>query len=120
MQITQQLALFLLTLISSLASTANGTSHEGSVTYAPALFGRDDTANYVVYPKDTQNVDQATEIYNLLKGVVSDSTEIFNSTTDTGSQHWFWAAPLTSANAEKVKGDSNVMDGDFLSYQCSD
>ena len=113
--------LILLTLISLQASGAHGISHEGSVTNAPALFGRDDTANYVVYPNDTQNGDQATKIYNLLKGVVSDPTEIFNSTTDNGSQHWFWAAPLTSANAEKVKGDSNVrMDDEFLFDQCSD
>ncbi|KAL8729197.1 MAG: hypothetical protein Q9181_005082 [Wetmoreana brouardii] len=116
MQTTQKLALILLTLISSQASTAHGVSHEGSITNAPALFGRDDTANYVVYPKDTQNGDQAIEIYNLLKGGVSDPTDIFNSTTDNGSQHWFWAAPLTSAKAEKVKGDSNIA---AVAQQCT-
>lgn len=108
MRITQQLALMPLTVISSLVFTTHGVSHEGSVTDAPTLFGRDDTANYAVYPKDTQNEDQATAIYTLLEGMVPDPTTIFNSTTDNGSQHWFWGVPLTSANAEKVKGDSNV------------
>jgi len=108
MRITQQLALTPLIFLSSLAFSALGTSREGSVKDAPALFDRDDTANYVVYPKDSQNEDQATAIYTLLKGLVPDPTKIFNSTTDNGSQHWFWGLPLTSANAEKAKGDSNV------------
>ena len=111
MRTMQQLALMPLTVISSLAFTAHGIPHEGSVTDSPALFGRDHTANYVVYPKDTQNEDQATAIYTLLKGMIPDPTKIFNSTTDNGSQHWFWGVPLTSANAEKVKGDSNVRMG---------
>ena len=29
--------------------------YEESVMDTPALFGHDDTANYVVYPKDTQD-----------------------------------------------------------------
>jgi len=82
-----------------------------------ALFECGDTANYVVYPKDTQNKDQATAIYNLLKGLVPDSTKIFSSTTDNGSQHWFWAVPLTSANAEKVKGNPNVRMSSYSSFK---
>lgn len=108
MRVRQSLAWMPLTVIPSLAFIAHGIPHEESVTDAPALVRRDDTANYVVYPKDTQNQDLATEIYTLLKGVVSDPTQIFNSTTNNGSQHWFWGVPLTSANADKVKGDSNV------------
>lgn len=104
----QQLALMSLTIISLLAFTAHSTPQEGSIADASALLGREDTANYAVYPNDTQNEDQATAIYTLLKGVVSDPTKIFNSTTDNGTQHWFWGVPLTSANAEKVKGNSNV------------
>lgn len=109
MRITQQLALMLLTVISSIVFTAHSIPHEGSDADTPALFGRGDTTNYyVIYPKDTQNKDQASAIYTLLKGLVPDAKEIFNSTTDNGSQHWFWSVKLTSANAEKVKGNSNV------------
>lgn len=113
MRITQQLALILLTGISLLVFTAHGMSRQGSLADAPALFGRDDIAYYVVYPKDTQNKDQATAIYTLLKGVVQDPKQIFSSTTDNGSQHWFWSVPMTSANAEKVKGNSNVRMGSY-------
>ena len=108
MRLTQQLALVPLTVISLLVFIAHGIPREGSATDTLALSGRDDTANYTVYPKDTQNEDQAAAIYNLLIGVVSDPTTIFNSTTDHGTQHWFWGLPLTSAHAEKVKGNSNV------------
>ncbi len=65
----------------------HGISHQGSVMDAPALFGRDDTANYCVYAKDPQNEDQATAIYTLLKGVVRDPSRIFSATTDNGTQH---------------------------------
>lgn len=115
MKITQQLASMPLTVIFSLSYIAHGIPHGVSVTDTLALFGRDDTANYAVYPKDTQDEDQATAIYTLLQGVVFDPTKIFNSTTDNGSQHWFWGVPLTSANAEKVKGDSNVSMGSHSS-----
>ena len=108
MRITQQLVLLPLTIFAPLASTAYGMSHGNAVTNAHAVLGRDDTANYVVYGKDTKNKDQATAIYDLLKSLVPDPTAIYSATTDYGTQHWFWAVPLTSANAEKVKGDSNV------------
>ncbi len=78
---------------------------------APALFGRDDTANYCVYAKDPQNEDQATAIYTLLKGVVRDPSRIFSATTDNGTQHWLWGVPLTSANAEIVKRNPYVRMG---------
>ena len=111
MRITQQLVLVPLTIFSPLAFTAYSMSHESSVTNAPAVLGRDDTANYVVYPKDTKNKDQAKAIYDLLKSLAPNPTAIYSATTDNGTQHWFWAVPLTSVNAEKVKGDSNVRMG---------
>ena len=47
-------------------------------------------------------------IYTLLASLVDDPTKIFNSTTDGGTQHWFWGLPLTSADAAKAKGNANV------------
>lgn len=115
MRITQQLALMQLTVIILLALRAHGITHEDSVTDAPAVIGRDNTANYVVYPKDTQNKDQATAIYALLEKVVPDPTKKFNYTTDNGSQHWFWGVQLTPANAKKATDDSKVRTvSDFL------
>ncbi len=108
MRITYQLALVPLTLICSLAFIVHGIPHQESAVDAPTLFGRDDTANYVVYPKDTTNQDQAKAIQTLLEGVVSDPTTIYVSSTDQNSQTWFWGVPLTSQNAKEVGADSNV------------
>lgn len=108
MWIPQTVPLISLTVISSLVVIAHGIPQEESVKDTLALFRRDETAYYVVLPKDTQNQDQATDIYTLLKGVVPDPTKIYNSTTDNGSQHWFWGVPLTSANAENIRKDPNV------------
>jgi len=60
----------------------------------------------LVYPKDTANKDQAKAINDVLKGVVSDATQIYVSYTDRGT--FFWAAPLTDDSAKKVQGDENV------------
>ncbi len=106
MKIPHQLTLKLLAVISSLVFVTHGMPHEGSAIDPLALVGRDDTANYVIYPKDTTNKDQATAIYNLLKGVVSDPTTIYVADTSKGT--FFWSAPLTSDNAQKVEADSNV------------
>ncbi len=106
MRIAPQLALTLPAVISSLALVAHGMPHEGSIIDALALLRRDDTANYVVYPKDFRNKDQATAITNLLKGVVSDPTRIHVSDTSKGT--FFWGASLNSDNAHKVRADSNV------------
>ena len=73
---------------------------------APTLINRDNTANYVVYPKDATNKDQATAINNLLEGLVSDKSKIYISNTDKVTL--FLSAPLTSDNAQKVGSDSNV------------
>ena len=107
MRITQQLTLPLLAVTSSLAFLAHGMPHDGSsIDDVLGLHKRDATSNYVVYPKDTTNKDQATAIGNLLKSVVSDPTTI--SVHDTNKGVFFWGAPLTSANAQKVGADSNV------------
>lgn len=97
-----------LTLLFSLAFIVHGVPHQESAVDAPKLFGRDDTANYVVYPKNTTDQDQAKAIQTLLEGVVSEPTTIYVSSTDQNSKTWFWGVPLTSGNAQKVGADSNV------------
>ena len=106
MRVPHQLALTLLAISSSLAFVAHGIPHPRPLIDALALFTRDDTANYVVYPKDTANKDQATSITTLLKDVVSDPDKIYVSDTSKGT--FFWGVPLTSDNAQKVRADSNV------------
>ena len=96
MRIPHSLTLTLLAATSSLAFVAHGMPHEG----------RENTANYVVYPKDIRNKDQATAITTLLKGVVSDPTKIHVADTSKGT--FFWGAPLNSDNAQIVRADSNV------------
>ena len=108
MRINYQLALATMTLTFSLAFTASGIPHQESTIDSPKLFGRDDTANYAIYPKNNTDQDQAKAIQTLLEGVVSDPTTIFVSSIDNNSRTWFWAAPMTSANAQKVGADSNV------------
>ena len=108
MRITYQLALATVILTFSLAFTARGIPHQESAIDSPALFGRDDTANYAIYPKNTTDQDQAKAIQTLLEDVVSDPTTIYVSSIDNNSRTWFWAVPLTSANAQKVGADSNV------------
>lgn len=106
MKIPHEMAMLPLAIIYSLAFIFHGIPYEGSVLDALALLGRDNTANYVVCPKDTTNAGQATAINTLLKGVVSDPTTIYASTTDKGTL--FWGVPLTSANAKTVGANSNV------------
>lgn len=106
MRIPHQLTLTLLAVFSSIAYIAYGMPHEGSVIDALGPSKRDGTANYVVYPKDTTNKDQAKAITTLLKGVVTDPNQIYVS--DTDKRTLFWGAPLTSGNAQKVRADSNV------------
>ena len=67
---------------------------------------RDDTANYVVYPKDVNNQDQAKAIRTLVESV--NSGYIYASSSDHGARIWFWGVSLTSENAEKVRADPNV------------
>ena len=119
MRVTYQLALVPLTFIFSLAFIVDGIPHQESAVDAPKLFGRDDTANYVVYPKNTTDQDQAKAIQTLLEGVVSDPTTIYVSSTNHSSNTWFWGVPLTSGNAQKVGADSNVrMSSHFRSKGC--
>lgn len=106
MRIMHQLAWLHLAVISSLYLIVQCTPSEGSAVEAPALIDRDDTANYVVYPKDPTNKDQATAISNLLKGLVSDQTTIYVSDTDKVTL--FWSAPLTSGNSQTVGSNTNV------------
>ncbi|KAL8688072.1 MAG: hypothetical protein Q9218_005924 [Villophora microphyllina] len=67
---------------------------------------RDDTANYGIFPKDNMNKDQAAAINSLLKTLVAHESDIYISKTD--KRTFFFAAPLTSENAQKVHDDPNV------------
>lgn len=107
MRIMHQLAWLHLAVISSLSLIVQCTPSEGSAVEAPALIERDDTANYVVYPKDSTNKDQATAINNLLKRLVSDQSNIYVS--ETNKVALFWSAPLTSSNAQQVGSNTNVI-----------
>ncbi|KAL9600658.1 MAG: hypothetical protein Q9179_003141 [Wetmoreana sp. 5 TL-2023] len=80
--------------------------HDGLAVDTQSNIRRDDTANYVVYPKDSTNKDQVETINNLLKGLVSKETKIYAS--ETVIRTLFFAAPLTSENARKVEADPNV------------
>lgn len=60
----------------------------------------------VVYPKDFANKDQAKAIHDALTGVVSDTTQIYASSSSIGT--FFWAAPLTEESAKKVIVNENV------------
>ncbi len=73
-------------------------------THTPAP--QDDTANYAIYLKDFRDFGQAKAVRDLLGGMVADETSIFVSATDFMT--CFLAAPLSAADAEIVKGDSNV------------
>ncbi|KAL8965704.1 MAG: hypothetical protein Q9183_003725, partial [Haloplaca sp. 2 TL-2023] len=86
---------------------------EGSSTSTPALprddhglEKRHDTAVYTVYPKESEDKDQAAAIDTLLKDLVEDQSEI--RTTEMDGHTVFWTAPLTSDAAEKVEQDRNV------------
>lgn len=70
------------------------------------LASHNDIANYVIYPRDTMDQYQATVITSLLHGLVADKTQIYCS--DTAERTLFWAAPLSSANAQRVESDPNV------------
>ena len=77
-----------------------------SAADAPTLSGRDDTGNYVVFPKDVHNQDQAKAIQTLLESV--NSGYLYASSCDHGAITWFWGVSLSSENAEKVRADPNV------------
>ncbi|KAI4207171.1 MAG: hypothetical protein LQ346_000749 [Caloplaca aetnensis] len=72
----------------------------------PAVSKREDANNYAVYAKDSTNKDQTTAIGDLLKSVVSDSTQISVHDSDLGVA--FWGVALTSDAAKKVEEDENV------------
>ncbi|KAL8669180.1 MAG: hypothetical protein Q9224_007752, partial [Gallowayella concinna] len=76
-----------------------------------ALQKRDDepTELYVIYPKDVTIKSQADAINELLDQQVSNKTAIYASEfNDNNIWTLFWDAPLTEAQAEKVKKDPNV------------
>lgn len=105
MRLPYLLPLLPLAILSSLAFVIQGLPHEGPATDAGSLFERDDTANYVVYPKDVTNSGQATAINTLLTGLVADATSIYVADTDANTANaktYFWGVPLTSANAKIV------------------
>lgn len=103
---TVKLTLMLPAVISWLAFVDHGMPHEESVINGLAPSKRDNSANYVVYPKDSTNKEQAAAITALLKSILSDPTQIYISSTNIITA--FWAVPLTSDNAQKVRADSNV------------
>ena len=105
-RITYQLALVPVILIFSLAFIVHGMPPQESAVDAPTLSGRDDTANYVIYPKDVDNQDQAKAIQTLVESVKPG--DIYVSSSDHGAITWFWGVSLTSENAEKVRADPNV------------
>ena len=80
-------------------------SQESAVD-APTLSGLNDTANYVIYPRDVNNQDQAKAIQTLVESV--NPGHIYVSSCDHGAITWFWGVSLTSENAEKVRADPNV------------
>lgn len=63
-------------------------------------------ATCLVYPKDPTNKDQVKAIYDVLKSVVPDATQIYVADTDRAT--FFWAAPLTDDSAKKLQDDGNV------------
>ena len=79
---------------------------QDSAVDAPTLSGHDDAANYVIYPKDVDNQDQAKSIQTLVESVKPG--HIYVSSSDHGAITWFWGVSLTSENAEKVRADPNV------------
>jgi hypothetical protein len=108
---SHRLALVLLAVVFLIAYVVHGSppaARRGGarVLNTPQLLQRAETANYAIYPKDTSNKDQAKAISKLLEGLVADKADIYVSDTSKGT--FFWAAPLTSANAQKVAKDPNV------------
>jgi hypothetical protein len=101
-----RLALVLLAVVFLIACVVHGSPPAARRGGATQLLSRDETANYAIYPKDTSNKDQATAISKLLDGLVANKADVYVSDTKKGT--FFWAAPLTSANAEKVVKDPNV------------
>jgi len=83
----------------------------------PELASHNDIANYVIYPRDTMDQYQATVITSLLHGLVADKTRIYCS--DTAERTLFWAAPLSSANAQRVESDPNVRFWALAIYECA-
>lgn len=107
MKLRQQLTLPLLVGISLLPLLSYGMPQPGSRTGSePAVSKREDANNYAVYAKDSTNKDQTTAIGDLLKSVVSDSTQISVHDSDLGVA--FWGVALTSDAAKKVEEDENV------------
>ena len=100
--------LVLLAFIYSLSIIAQRTPYRtgGMENKSPQLPPREDTANYAIYPKDTTNKDQAKAINALLQELVTDKSQLYVS--DTSRRTLFWAAPLTSGDAQKVASDPNV------------
>jgi hypothetical protein len=101
-----RLAQVLLALVFLIACVVHGSPPAARRGGATQLLSRDETANYAIYPKDTSNKDQATAISKLLDGLVANRADIYVSDTKKGT--FFWAAPLTSAKAEKVVKNPNV------------
>lgn len=81
------------------------------------LASHNDIANYVIYPRDTMDQYQATVITSLLHGLVADKTQIYCS--DTAERTLFWAAPLSSANAQRVESDPNVRFWALIIHECA-
>ena len=73
---------------------------------ASTLSRSNDTANYVIYPRDVKNQDQTKAIQILLESF--NPKTLYVSSTDYNTVIWFSAITLTSGDAEKVKADPNV------------
>ncbi len=60
---------------------------------------------------------QATVITSLLHGLVADKTQLYCS--DRAERTLFWAAPLSSANAQRVESDPNVRFWALAIHECA-
>lgn len=106
MRITYRLALVALTLIFSLAFTVHGMPDQDSAEDASTLSGRDDSGNYLIYPKDIYNQDQNKAVQTLLESL--NPSRIYVSSSDNNTVTWFWSVTFTPEHAEKLRADPNV------------
>ena len=106
MRITYRLALVALTLIFSLAFTVHGMSNQESAEDASTLSARDDSDDYIIYPKDVDNQNGNKAVLTLLESL--NPSRIYVSSSDQNTMTWFWSVTFTSEDADKLRADPNV------------
>lgn len=80
--------------------------HEGSISDDQPILKRTDTANYIVYTRDSTDAGQAAAIKTSLMTFVKDEDKIYVCNTD--GEALFFSVPLTPEEAEKVRVEPNV------------